>query len=144
MKTRIKTPTEEEKLTIYSDGNDDYEHVLVEYYSTSAINYGQLIKVRENGKVVDKLRKVIYGNLEILNIDTTDVENFNGILRERSGRLVRKTKCFGKRKEFLEKSVSIFQLYWNTMDPLPNKRTPSMIEGLTDHIWDWREFFYFN
>jgi IS1 family transposase len=31
-------------------------------------------------------------------VETTDVENFNGILRERLGRLVRRTKCFAKVK----------------------------------------------
>ncbi|MCD6208370.1 MAG: IS1 family transposase [Methanosarcinales archaeon] len=42
-------------------------------------------------------------------METTDVENYNGILRERTGRLVRKTKCFSKRKRMLECSLHVFQ-----------------------------------
>lgn len=142
--TRIKRPTYEEKLTIYSDGNDDYEYVLPEFYSKNVIDYGQLVKIREKGKVIDKIKKVIYGTPSVDDIETTDVENFNGILRERIGRLVRKTKCFTKKKQFLEKAINIFQFYWNTMSVLPKKQTPAIMEGLTDHIWNWREFFYFN
>ena len=52
----------------------------------------------ENGRVVRKEKKTICGNLDLGDIETTDVENCNGILRERTGRLVRKTKCFSKRK----------------------------------------------
>jgi len=46
-------------------------------------------------------------------IETTDVENFNGILRERIGRLVRKTKCFSKCKTRLECAIQLFQFYWD-------------------------------
>ncbi len=38
------------------------------------------------------------GNLDLGDIETTGVENYNGVLRERTGGLVRKTKCFSKRK----------------------------------------------
>ena len=60
--------------------------------------YGQLVKIRENGRVVRKEKRIIYGNPDLGDIETTNVENYNGILRERIGRLVRKTKCFSKRK----------------------------------------------
>jgi len=40
------------RIEIYSDGNDDYTHVLPEYYADTCINYGQLIidqRKRESG-----------------------------------------------------------------------------------------------
>lgn len=140
---RVSTPSASNKLTIYSDGNDDYAYVLPEFYPVDAIDYGQVVKIREKGTVVDKVKRVIYGNPEPSDIEITNIENFNGILRERIGRLVRKTKCFPKRKKQLENAVELFQFHWNAMDPLPNRLTPAMIEQLTDHTWTWHEFFYF-
>jgi IS1 family transposase len=44
--------------------------------------------------VVGKKKRVVYGEPSLGDIETMDVENFNGILRERLGRLVRESKCF--------------------------------------------------
>jgi hypothetical protein len=90
-------PSASNKLAIYSDGNDDYTYVLPEFYPVGFINYGQVVKIRERGTVVGKVKRVIYGNPEPSDIEITDIENF-GILRERIGRLVRKTKCSPKKK----------------------------------------------
>jgi len=140
---RVSVPSASDKLTIYSDGNDDYTYVLPEFYPVDFINYGQVVKIREKGTVVGKVKRVIYGNPKPSDIEITNIENFNGILRERIGRLVRKTKCFPKKKKQLENAMELFQFHWNVMDPLPNKLTPAMIDLLTDHIWSWHEFFYF-
>jgi hypothetical protein len=138
---RTVTPSSESRIEIFTDGNDDYTYVLPNYYDVNTINYGQLVKVRENGKVVDKERRVVYGNPE--DIETNNIENFNGILRERIGRLVRKTKCFSKRKSRLESALHIFQFYWNFMNNFRRGKSPAMLEELTDHLWTWNEFFYF-
>jgi len=141
---RIKLPSPEEKIQIFSDGNDDYEYVLLEYYAESCINYGQLIKIREGGRVVDKIKRVVFGSPEINEIETTNIENFNGILRERVGRLVRKTKCHAKRKSCLIKSLELIQCYWNVMNPLHGKKTPAMKESLTKYIWKWDDFLMYH
>ena len=140
---RISAPSASDRLAIYSDGNDDYTYVLPEFYPIDSIDYGQLVKIRENGRFVGKEKRVIYGDPEPSDIEITDIENFNGILRERVGRLVRRTKCFSKMKKRLENAVELFQFHWNAMDPLPNGLTPAMMERLTDHVWSWHEFFYF-
>ena len=93
---RVCLPTFAYRLGIYSDGNDDYTYVLPEFFRTDTINYGQLVKITESGRVVDKLHRVVFGNPSKKEIETTDVENFNGILRERIGRIVRETKCYAK------------------------------------------------
>jgi hypothetical protein len=54
-------------------------------------------------------------------------------LSERLGRLVRKTKCYSKKKSRLENAVELFQFYWDFMNLLPKRGTPAMIENLTDH-----------
>ena len=85
---RVEIPFPNNKIEIFSDGNDDYTYVLPEYYAHTCINYGQLVKIREKGRVIDKEKRIIYGNPESTDIETTNIENFNGILRERIGRLL--------------------------------------------------------
>ncbi len=65
----------------------------------------------------------------------------NSIFRERLGRLVRKTKCYSKKKPRLVDAVELHQFYWNFMDKLTKSETPAMIEGLEHHQWSWEEFF---
>ncbi len=133
---------EGEKAAFYSDGNDDYTYVLPRFFHPGILEYGQLVKVREGGRVVGKIKRKVYGNPAEDEIETTDIENFNGILRERLGRLVRRTKCHSKLKSRLESALEFFQLYWNFMHPL-GQETPAMMEGLAERPMSWREFFYF-
>jgi len=140
--SRTKLPFPNNKMEVFTDGNDDYTYVLPGYYADTCINYGQLIKIRENGRVVDKEKRIIYGELDLNNIETTDIENFNGILRERIGRLVRKTKCFSKYKTRLECAIQLFQFYWDFINEFKRGTSPAMLEELTDHPWTWHEFFY--
>ena len=141
--SRTKLPVPNNKIEVFTDGNDDYTYVLPEYYADICINYGQLIKIREKGRVVDKEKRIIYGELDLNDIETTDIENFNGILRERIGRLVRKTKCFSKYKTRLECAIQLFQFYWDFINEFKRGTSPAMLEELTDHPWTWHEFFYF-
>ena len=61
------------------------------------------------------------------------LENFNGILRERNGRLVRKTKCFSKQKSKLENHHNLFQFYRNFINNFKRGYSPVMLEGITNH-----------
>lgn len=137
---RVELPLSTKKIQIFSDGNDDYTYVLPEYYPDTCIDYGQLIKIKEGGRVVEKQKKIIFGLPKLEDIETTDSENFNGILRERVGRLVRRTKCHSKQKSALINAVELIQFHWNFMDPLRDGMTPAMIESLSDHIWSWDGF----
>ncbi len=139
---RTEIPSPANKIELFTDGNDDYTHVLPDYYAENCINYGQLIKIKKKGRVVEKKKRIIYGNPDRENIETTNIENFNGILRERVSRLVRKTKCFSKYKWRLSCAIELFQFYWNFMNKLKRKTSPAMMEDLTNHIWNWHEFFY--
>jgi len=98
---RVETPSSTNRLTIYSDGNDDYQFVMPEFFEKDSMNYGQLVKIREKGKLVGKVKKIVFGNPKTEDIETTDVENFNGIIRERVGRFVRRTKCYSKKTNVL-------------------------------------------
>ena len=141
---RVQLPFPDVKIQIFSDGNDDYTSTIPEYYEESCVDYGQLIKIRVGGKVVDKIKKVIYGTPIVDDIETTDIENMNSICRERLGRFVRKTKCFSKKKTRHVNAFELFHFYWNFMDKLTKTETPAMLEGLADYQWNWEQFFNFS
>jgi len=139
--TVIKTPTKNNKLLIYTDGNFDYKTAIQEQFNTKTVDYGILVKIKEKGRVVDKKKKNIFGSTDPKDIETTNVENFNAILRGRISRLVRKTNTHGKDKDKLNSAVDFFKFYWNFIKPLKNNQTPAMIEGIEDKIWSWEYFF---
>ena len=141
---RTQLPNPSNKIEFYTDGNNDYTHILPNYYADTCINYGQIVKIREKGRVVRKEKRIIYGDPDLRDIETTDVENSNGILRERIGRLVRKTKCFSKKKQRFESALHVFQFYWNFINGFKRRTTPAMLEGLTDHPWTWDDFLTHN
>ena len=131
------------KVEVFTDGNDDYTYTLRGFFPLDTINYGQLVKIRDSrGKLIRKERRIIYGSPDEEDIDTTNVENFNGILRERVGRLVRKTKCFSKKKYRLFCALNLFQFYWNFMSEIRRNKSPAMVENLSGRLWTWHDFFY--
>ncbi len=140
----IKLPFPNEKLEIFSDGNDDYVYVMPEFYAEPCVSYGQIVKIRSGGKVIDKIKRIICGNPDPNDIETTNVENFNGILRACVGRLVRRSKCYSKKRSRLNKALGFMQFYWNMIHLLPNKLTPAMMESIADHGWSWEEFLNYH
>jgi len=140
---RVAPPASAHRLEIRSDGNDDYTFVLPEFFGTGAVNYGQIIKIRESGRVVGKIRRVVFGNPEQDDIETTDVENFNGIMRERIGRVVRKTKCYAKKRGQLSNAIGLFQFYWNFMHELHESLTPAIEEGVATKTWTWGNLLHY-
>ena len=72
MFSRIQMPTPNNKLEVYSDGNDDYTVALRDYYPMQCLRYGQVVKIREGGRIVDKIKRSVYGDPDIKQIETTD------------------------------------------------------------------------
>lgn len=144
MYERVELPSPDNKIEIFTDGNDDYTYVLPEFYAETCMNYGQLIKIKEGGRVIDKEKRIIYGSPDPEDIETTDIENFNGICRERGGRLVRKTKCFSKYKRRLECAIHLFQFYWDFINEFERDTSPAMLEGLTECLWSWHDFLMYH
>jgi len=136
----IDLPFPENKIVIFTDGNDQYETCLRENYADTCIDYGQLIKIRKKGRVVEKKKRIIIGNPDLNDIETTDVENANGIFRERVGRLVRKTKCFSKVTNKLEHAIVVFQFYWNFINLFNDNKTPAMLEDIVEQPDTWEIF----
>ncbi len=140
---RVRTPSEFEHLVVYLDGNDDYQYVLPKLFDIRYVDYAQRVKIRKNGKFVDCFLNVVYGEPFIRRVHINNDENFNGILRERVGFLVRRTKCIAKKRLRFERKLSLFQWFWNWCKLLKDKMTPAMLEGLCRVCWTWSQFLHY-
>jgi IS1 family transposase len=133
------------------------------------LNYVQVVKTRENGRVVKVETRLIFGTQEKVDeilknsrvsnsVNTAFVERSNLTSRQSNKRLARKTNGFSKKKEKLEQQFNLFLGDYHfcrphgglrlTLDKPQNRRkyqyrTPTMAAGITDHVWDFKELFYF-
>jgi hypothetical protein len=123
--------------------------------------YAQVDKRREQGRVVEVRRRIIFGTPEIITeilgrqqINTSYVERDNLTSRQSNGRLVRKTLSHSKKASYLQSHLDLEDAVFNFVRPhlslrvaLPqpshgrkwHQRTPAMAAGLTDHIWTLEE-----
>ena len=138
----VEKPTVNNKLEVYSDGNFEYQTTLPQYFPKDSIDYGQLIKIKEKGRLVEKQKKIIFGNPKIEEIETTYVECHNSIFRGKLSRLVRKTKCYSKSVDQLDNHIAFFQFFWNFVNPLHGKLSPAMEEGISHRLWTWGNFLH--
>ena len=105
VKKRCKIPTDNEKATFTSDGNSQYIGAILKNFKKNTINYGQIIKERVKGTVISKIRKVIFGEMDVMDIDTVYIERYNLTMRHSISRLVRKTICFSKSNEMADNHI---------------------------------------
>lgn len=119
--------------------------------------YLQMVKQRENGRVIGVKAKSIYGDerevVELLGKSTSYVERTNLTSRHMNGRLVRKTLGYSKELEMFRASSVWEDAVYNLGRALKSlriesleadnqcwlKRSPAMAAGLTDHIWEMEE-----
>ena len=118
--------------------------------------YLQMVKQRENGRVIGVEPRVIFGNPQQIYVElethTAYVERTNLTSRHMNGRLVRKTLGFSKRVEMLRaasvwedmvynlaRHVKTLRLEVNDGTRRWLQRSPAMVADLTDHIWSIEE-----
>lgn len=150
IKQRGQKPTKEHKASMVSDGLDQYLNAIEKSFPKGSVNYAQLVKVRQRGRLVGKLKKNRLGRMNKNNIETTVVEKYNGTLRDNISSLVRKTSGFAKIPEYTDRLLDVHQSYHNLIKAHPSlktptgrKRTPAMKENLTNHQWNWEELLSF-
>jgi IS1 family transposase len=128
------------------------------------LRYAQLIKVRNNGRVVAIHKRVVFGKEDTIGMDTVNtslIERENLSFRQDNRRLSRKTNGFSKRVEMLNHQVAFYRVYTNFVkkhsslrEQINEKvrgrvrrkwrhRTPAMSASITDHVWDLRELLTF-
>ena len=126
------------------------------------LNYAQVYKTREKGRVVKIDLKVVFGTLATVTaalaqslvskaINIAFVERHNGTDRNRNARKVRKSYCFSKDWDIHE-AVTYFTMYsYNFCWPVRTlrvalghgryaPRTPAMAAGLANHVWTLAEW----
>lgn len=119
--------------------------------------YLQVVKQRENGRVVGISLRVIFGDkddvLGLLGKSTAYIERTHLTMRLFNSRLTRKTLGFSKKLEMYRASAAWEDLVYNFARPVktlrvkarddPKRRwqprTPAMAARLTDHIWTVKE-----
>jgi hypothetical protein len=121
--------------------------------------YLQMVKQRENGRMVGVKAKTIYGDErevpKLLGESTSYVERTNLTSRHMNGRLVRKTLGYSKELGMLRASSIWEDALYNLGRALKTlriestglllgnrrweRRSPAMAAGLTDHIWEIEE-----
>lgn len=138
----VQQPSYKRKLEIYSDGNRDYENVLLEYYHQDCLCYGQVIKHKDGKKLFPPIKRKVYGNPSLEEISTNANECFNSVLRGKLSRLVRKSKCHSKEKRALNNGLFLFQFYWNFMNELHENVTPAILEKQATKVWTWGNFLH--
>ncbi len=85
-------------------------------------------------------RQWVIGDGCLDDIQTSQIENMNGVARGCQSNMVRKTKCFAKKVERVDKMYEMFQMYRNFMKKDKNKTTPAMKEYLQDAPLNWVDF----
>ena len=138
----VKQPDYNHKIEIYSDGNDDYNGVLQEYYHKDCLCYGQKVKSRNGEKIIPAIQRKVFGNPDYKEIDTNHNECFNSILRNRLSKLVRKSQCHAKVKRSLNNCLFLFQFHWNFMHELDKNLTPAILEKQATKVWTWGNFLH--
>ena len=72
-------PQHGEKVEVFTDGNDDYVYGLPSYFAVEDLNYGQLVKLRnDKGRLIGKERRVIFGDPDVVDIETTMLRILTG------------------------------------------------------------------
>ncbi len=119
--------------------------------------YLQVVKQRENGRIVGVTLRVVFGDeeevLELLGKSTAYIERTHLPMRLFNGRLARKTLAFSKLLAMYRASAVWDDLVYNLVQPLKTlrlevsddarcrwqPRTPAMAAGSSDHIWTVKE-----
>lgn len=138
LKKRFRKPNKRHKLKLVSDGNDQNIEAIKNNFNESCVEYSQVIKIRENQKVVAIETRNIFGEMPEEKITMRKIDSYCGTLRERIPIYVRETKAFPKKRQSVENRLDIFQVYRNFIWTKKGK-TPAMREGITDKIWSWNK-----
>jgi hypothetical protein len=119
-----------------------------------------IIKTRRNDRVTKVDRRIIIGDtrdfeIGLLNsedsktLNTSFIERLNLTIRQSTSFLTRRTTCFARFEEFLEKQLDILRCHYNFLRPHQalkfgaEIRTPAMPSGLAKRKLSFRQVFTF-
>ena len=143
---------------IVTDGYKFYERAVRKCFGKCL--YAQVIKTRRNDRITKVDRRMIIGDKReferaLLNSEDSDtlntsfIERLNLTIRQSTSFLTRRTTCFARFEEFLEKQLDILRCHYNFLRPHralkfgPDIRTPAMQAGLAKRRFTFRDVFTF-
>lgn len=115
-------------------------------------NHAQMVKLfshsveegRERyspARFVSQAKDAVTGMPDLDRASTSHVERKNGSLRQWCKRLTRLTYANSKKREHLHAALALHFAYYNFCRIQRSLRvTPAMEAGITDHVWELREF----
>ena len=133
---RTQQPSYYNKINFCTDGNEQNENAILEFFNKDCIKYGQVIKDKEKQVIYDCHKRKVIGNLSFDKISIAHVDGLCSALRERTKCSVRNAKTFAKKRATVRDLLAIFQAYHNLIDARYGK-TPCMREGIASSIWYW-------
>jgi transposase-like protein len=148
-----------------------FRHVLREPLRTGApwrprlilwegIVLGQVIKKKEQGRLVEIVRRRAEGSEEALAqlleatqgggvLNTAYIERLNGTIRHRLAVLARRTRGLARQPEWLRASLYLMGTVYNFCTEHASltqadgtRRTPAIAAGITDHCWSMEELLW--
>lgn len=137
---RTQQPTYYAKINFCTDGNDQNENAIVKFFNKDCVNYGQVIKDKENQIVYGIHKRKVIGNLPFNEIAINNIDGFCSKLRARAGCFVRKTRNFAKKRKQIRNLLHIIQTNHNFIEAVDDS-TPAIREGLTKNVWSWNDVF---
>lgn len=134
------------QFQVTTDGFPPYFEAIHTCLGTR-VEFAQLIKVYaaasedehrySPARVVEAIRKPVWGQPDPKKICTSHVENQNRTMRMAIRRLTRLTNAFSKKWENLRASLALHFAWFNFCRIHSTIRcTPAMEAGLTDHVWN--------
>ncbi len=87
-------------------------------------------------------KKTIFGAPDLDRASTAYIERQNGTMRHLIGRIRRLCLAFSKRVKNHRHSISLGYTHYNLCHVVSTLRvTPAMQVGVSDHVWDLKEFY---
>jgi IS1 family transposase len=139
------------RMQITSDGFRPYYAAVEDAFGTD-VDYAMLVKIygeteeRDKryspGEIVNARPIPVSGNPKPWMISTSHIERQNLTIRMQLRRFTRLTNAFSKKLENLKAAISLHFAWYNFCRIHSSLRiTPAMAAGISDHVWDFVEFF---
>lgn len=115
---------------------------MLSFWNKDCIKYGQLIKDREQQRVIGRHKRWIFGYGNYDEISIAHIDGYCAKLRERVARFVRGAKTYSKKRKVLKEMLDIAQANNNLIEIKEKEKTPAMIEGLVSEKWSWSKLLH--
>ncbi len=133
---RTEKPSYYKKIKFCTDGNEQNLNSIKKYFCKETVWYGQVIKDKQNNRVIGKHSRWVLGAIPLEEISIAHIDGLCSALRERIKCFVREAKTFAKKRKTIKDMLVIYQAYHNLIKAV-EKKTPCMKEKITTYIWTW-------